>query len=778
VLDTKNYMNQVNLIELEMWMQSNKVAPYYGNSTAGTISPQFIPRFSQQQIDTTPIRPNAMDEIQRLGYINQHDISLSGGNGKTSYFLSGNYLDQKGILIGSDYKRYNSRINIDQIISDKVKAGINFITSNSLSHTTGTGGMYQAGGIISAALYYPAYLPLQNPDGSYPLNPRYTSVPNPLSYQLVDNVVHTSRLLTSGYVELEVIKDLKARGNFSYDQSSSRRDAYLPSTFSASAANGGAASKAGNNSNISLMEYMLTYIRDIGKNQTLNAFAGYSYNILSGDNIFASNQNFVTDAFSYYNLAAGQSAKPGVGSGNYKNIWASYVARVIYNLRNKYTLQASFRRDGSDKFAEKRKWGNFFGASASWLISDEHFMASMKPINLLKLRVSYGELGNSNLGANAFAAYGLVSSPLFGTGTPSTAISLTQANNPNLTWETAGDFNLGVDFGFFDNKISGSVDYFNKTIRNLLSYVPFPPDFTVGGVWSNAGSTRSVGYDIGLQIRNIQNKLEGGVSWTTQINFSHYLNYWIKRAPAALAVLNRYVEPSGKNALFNGIYGSVSNGIYKGSNNKPTEMPDMIPGGLIIKDIHGYDANGNLTGPDGKISSADQTLLGNLDPKFNFGIGNNVSYKNFDLTIFFSGLSGKAISPYSPNGQYRIASLAALMGTFGWNTMPISLERWTFENSDGNFPTGLSDPKYGQFQNNASYWIIDRSFLRCRNITLGYTLPNSITRKQNVFSTLRVSFDLQNAFTITKYPGIDPELSQGNYYPLTRNYVLGVNVTF
>ncbi len=245
-----------------------------------------------------------------------------------------------------------------------------------------------------------------------------------------------------------------------------------------------------------------------------------------------------------------------------------------------------------------------------------------------------------------------------------------------------------------------------------------------------------------------------------------------------MAQLKRYVEPTGKNALFNGAYGYVAEGLYRGDGAAPAQMPGVIPGSLIIKDIHSYDAQNNLAGPDGLISGADQTLLGNLDPKFNFGIGNTFNYKGFDLTIFFSGVSQKAWSPYSPNKIYNIANLAASMGTYGWNTMPVSLTRWTFQNTQADFPTGLSDTKYSLYQNNSSYWLIDASFLRCRNITLGYAIPSSFFNNQKVFTGARISFDIQNPFTITSYPGLDPELNQNNYYPLVKSYVIGLNLNF
>lgn len=400
-------------------------------------------------------------------------------------------------------------------------------------------------------------------------------------------------------------------------------------------------------------------------------------------------------------------------------------------------------------------------------------------INFLKLRASYGEIGNANFPASAFEVFGLRVDPNFGTGTSSTGIFLTQAANPDLKWETAAEINVGLDFAILNNRISGSVDYFNKSIRDLITYIPFPADFTVGGVYGNAGTTKSTGYEIGIQSRNMVSA-NGGFTWSTNINFSHYLSYWAKRSPQAIATMAKYISVSGTTAVFNGIYGFEGTGqLLTGEYGKsPDVMPNLLPGSIILKDIHGYGTDGTLTGPDGKITDADQTLLANADPKFNIGFGNRFTYKNFDLNIFFSGVVQKGWSPYAPNGIYRIASLANNMGTYAWNTMPISLQRWTFQNPDATFPTGLSDPTYASYQNNSSYWLVDASYLRCQNITLGYSIPQSLVRKQKTITGLRISVDLQNAFVITNYPQLDPQLAQNNFYPLSKSVVFGINATF
>lgn len=774
VYGAKDYMIQRNLLRQEMWYRDNKIGPYYGNVDPGTVTP-YTPVYTQAQIDAANNNgKTATDAITRSGYTQQHNLSLSGGNGKTTYFASGNYYDQKGVIIGTGYTRTNGRLNIDQVVSDKIKIGANIVLSNSTADNTITGGVNENGGIVTAAIYWAPNIALQNPDGSYPLSPYYPNIPNPLSYATVTDKTASTRLLSSAYGEWKIVPGLKARAKFSYDQSMSKRSTYFPRTFYYGSQANGAASISESEAKSKLLEYTLSYEKEISLKHTISAVAGYNYQRTDWEGFNAANQNFLSDIILYYSLQSGQASRPSVGSSRAQNTWASYFARAIYTYNGNITLQASIRRDGSSVFAANKKWGYFPGISAGWVLSDESFLQSLKPVSFLKLRVGYGETGNSDFGASAFRLYGTAQSPYFGTGNVNSGLVLTRDANENLTWETAGELNIGLDFGLFNNRISGSVDYFNKTIRDLISFVPYPSGFIINGVYRNAGKTKSTGYEINLQSRNFIPKTPGGFSWSTNINFSHYLNYWAERSPEALAVLNRYEIATGRGALFNPIFGIGSMGIYKGETGKiPSQMPGMLPGGIILRDIHGYDGAGNLTGPDGIITAADMTYIGNADPKFNFGIGNQFSYKGFDLSIFMSGLVQKKWSPY-----FTGRATESTTNSFGFNAMPVSSTRWSFQNPNGNFPTSLSDGVYTGYQNGSDYWLVDGSFLRCRNITLGYTLPKAWFAKQKTFSGIRVFFDLQNPFTITDYPGLDPELNTDNFYPLVRSYVFGINASF
>ena len=773
VFGVQEYMEQRNLLRLERWYRDNQIAPYYGTVDAEAVAP-YTPVFSPQEMSAMPNRQSATDAIVRGGYTQQHNLSLSGGNAKTTYFASGNFFDQRGVIVGTDYKRYNGRLNLDHQLSEKIKLGTNIIVSNSLANNTITGGDFENGGIITSAIYWAPTVPLRDEAGNYPLSPYYSAIPNPLSYTTNTDLTNGKRVLTAAYGEWSILEELKAKASFSYDQSYSKRSSYFPKTFLYGAQVGGAANLTEADHQTKLFEYTLNYNKELSEKHQLGALVGYSYQQTTWNQFRAGNQNFLSDGSSYYDLEAGQADKPFVGSGKTERTWASYFGRVIYTYNGNITLQASVRRDGASVFADNKKWGMFPGFSAGWILSDESWLQDVRQLSFLKLRAGYGETGNSEFESAAFALYNTDQSAFFGEGTLNSGLVLSRAANPNLTWETAGELNVGLDFGLFNQRINGSVDYYNKTIRNLIAWIPYPSGFIIDGVYGNAGKTRSTGYEINVESQNIRPSSPGGFEWSTTVNFSHYRNYWVERSPEALRVLARYEVATGRDALFNPYFGYLSDGVFTGQYGEaPSHMPNLLPGGIIVKDIHGYNDEGDLVGPDGQITDADRTYIGNQDPKFSFGLGNTFRYKDFDLSIFLSGLKQKKWSPLLSGRVYE-----STMDAYGFNAMPSSANRWSVNNPNGRFPTSLYDETYSGYQSASNYWLADATFLRARNITLGYTLPERLMNRQKLFANVRLSFDAQNLFTITNYPGLDPELNGDNFYPLVKSFVFGINANF
>ncbi|MFT3855867.1 MAG: TonB-dependent receptor [Ilumatobacteraceae bacterium] len=779
LLGTKDYMIQRNLINQEYWAYSNHLAPYYGTVDPSTVS-AFTPLYSQTTIDTTAIKPSALKAVIRQGYVDQHNVSVSGGTGKGNYFASFNYYDQQGVLLASDLKRYNAKLSLDQNVSDKVKVGASTLFSNSRLANSNTGGLYEGGGVFTAATYWPANLSLRGTDGSYPLNPDYPNTPNPLSYQTVTDFTKSFRLLASGYAQWEFIKGLTAKGMVSYDQGENTRNSYYPRTFLYGSTVDGAAAIATNTSNSLQTEYTLNYGSSFFDNKlNVKLLGGYSYQKTVWTNVGSGNQQFISDAISYYNLGAGQATTPTVYSGQSQTTWLSEFSRANIDWDGKYYLQLSYRRDGASNFAEDKKWAKFPSVSASWIVSDEKFIKSIPYISFLKLRTGYGETGNSAFPGSAYATYGLSSSPLFGDDKPNTGIKLTQAASPNLSWETVGELNLGLDYSLFKNRLSGSFDLFTKTVRNMIVQIPLPSDNLTSYVWGNAGKARTNGWEISLTSKNIVGKTKGGFTWNTTVNLSRYFSYWVQRDAQTLANLQGtpWVAVTGKKAALDAVYGYRSAGFFAGTWDKqPTQMPQMLPGGIIIQDLNGFDVNSKLTGkPDGKIDAADQTVIYHSNPRLIYGLSNSFTFKNFDLNILFSGFIRKA---WDPTTSMNSSSMQGRLRQYGWNVFASVKNRWTYLNPSGTLPTGITDLMYGGYQGSSDYYVVNGSFLKCKNLTLGYSLPSSLLKGK--IGAVRIYADFQNLFTLTssRFKGMDPEASQDNYYPLSRSYTAGINVTF
>jgi len=778
ILGTKDYMEQRNKILEEKWMQDNKIG-VYGNVDPNTVD-AFVPKYTQQEIDEQTVYPSAIDAIMRTGKTQQHNLSLSGANNKTNYYASGNYLDQVGVLRGSDYKRYSGKFNLDQGIGEKIKIGLNIIATGSKANNASMGdGAYENSGMIGAAFYYPATMPFQDEDGNYPINPDYQNTPNPLSFLTITDITETTRYLTSGFAEWKILDGLTAKGSFSFDKSNTKRSYYFPRTFLYGDRADGMAGIYDRNASTKLAEYTLNYAKDLSEKSHLTALLGHSYQVTNKDGMSAENDHFPTDNFLYYNLELGTAQRPSVKS--YKSsplIWKSYFARAVYEYDGKYILSATIRKDGSSNFALNKKWGTFPGISAAWILSEENFIKSIPTISFLKLRAGYGSVGNSAIGGSAFAYYSN-SSPYVIGGSNLPGVKQTQIANPNLTWETQTELNMGLDFGLFKGRLTGNFDYFNRDFTDLLTKVSLSTDALVTTMATNAGKTRSKGWEISLQSKNIVH--QDGFNWSSTINFSHYKNRWVERSAESLKSLERYVDVNGN---FNAAYGYQSAGIYNPETMEaPSWMPGILPGEIIIKDLNGYDENGNLTGkPDGQLSTADMVVIhtnsdptGNKQPapNYSFGMNNQFSYKNFDLSVYVYGLiQKKTNSDYANNSD-----VYAKLGAYGWNVLSIAKDRWSYDNNSGTMPTGLNGT-YSSYASNSDFWVENGNFLRVRDITLGYRLPLSLIQKQKMVKNMRVYLNVQNPFIITSYKGIDPELQSLYAYPMTKSYTIGASIGF
>ncbi|HSC51990.1 MAG TPA: TonB-dependent receptor [Phnomibacter sp.] len=742
-----------------------------------------------------------------------NSVSVSGGNDKTRYSVSGNIFDQKGMIITSAFTRYQGRFSLDQTLSNKFKMGINANYSYLEQSGLSVGGnnfsgslnlMYSVWGnrpvnpspASSAGLGNNYDLtedsntdPLIPTSNDYRFNP-FKSLKNTISRNI------TKDLISNAYLEYRIIPSLvlKMTGGID-DRLLVNQRFYGSQTSQGSITSGGGGpngSIANNHFTSLLNENYLTYTKSFNKVHDVSAMAGVSFQQVKT----------ATDGFSATNVPNEQLGINALGQGIPKqnttvassNTTASFLGRVNYGYLSKYLLTFSYRADGSSKFAEQNRWAYFPSGSIAWRISKENFMADLSNvISDAKLRLSYGKTGNNRVNDFAYlsaynmdpgAGYIFNNIPING-AYPSTL------GNQNLKWETTAQTDLGLELGFFKNRIALEVDVYNKLTSNLLLNASVPTSSGYAKVYKNIGEVRNQGLDITLNTTNIQTK---DFTWTSNFNISFNKNKVLQLAEnqeafgsttpwtTGLGSVNSYIAKVGQQLGL--MYGLVQDGVYQYSDfdqttagtyvlksnitgNGNTSRANIQPG-----DIKYLDLNGDMT-----INQNDFTVIGRSLPVHIGGFNNNFRYKNFDLNLFFQWSYGNDIQNLN-NYQFRGSNTSL-------NQFESFKDRWTPEHTITNIPRvgGIS----GGFTGYSTYTIEDGSYLRFKTLSLGYNVPASALRSLKI-KAVRAYSAVQNVYTWTHYSGQDPEVSLYNSvltggfdyssYPKARTFTLGLDVTF
>lgn len=755
MLNATEWMEQSNVIGKELHLIGNNLMPY------GPIDPEFedpfIPKYTQEQIANAGIGTDWWDEVTKQGSIDELNLSLSGGTENTQYMVSVNYFNQEGIVYNSNFERFSGRFNFDQKISEKVKFGLSTTYSNIDNGNIQLGGSeWENSGVLVAALQQSPLITIYDAYGNYNINPNNAVLPNPVSYREIQDNTISKRLLVNSFIEVDLAKGLKGRVNLGLDDKSAERSNYMGQDFLYGAQNGGKATRSLGNSQDYLFNTTLSYSPDFSKDHSLSALVGYEYQKFNGDGFNVSNTQFFTDIFESNNIGAGEGT-PSVGSYKFKNELASYFGRLLYDYQKKYLMTFTMRRDGTSNFGENNKWGIFPSAAVAWKISEENFMQNVNTINRLKLRLAYGQTGNSGVGDRAFGYYAPNGKYLFGNNVQ-VAVGQTQLANPDLKWETTSEFNVGLDVGLFRNRISATFEYFDKTIDDLLANRALPTYNVLPSVSDNIGSTKFSGYEISLNTKN----LTGELKWSTDINFTSYKNRWKSRN--ADVILSPW---QSENDPIRAIYGYKSDGVLQ-IDQTVDHMPNALPGNVIYQDLNGYDVDNNLTGePDGKIDSADNVLLGSSDPGFFYGVGNTIEYKGFDFNFYFYGMGDRIL--FNTNRAKYMLDAGRLL-RMDHNQMNEVFNIFTAENPSTT-TSGLAPNPYAS---GSDYTLEKADFLRLKNVTLGYTVPKKWSKEVDV----RIFADAQNLWTITDYSGVDPETDSLGSYPNQQSFSLGLNIKF
>lgn len=704
----------------------------------------------KNNIDTQGIdkgaNTNWFKEITRTGFTQSHSLSLSGGGKSSNYRGSFSYLNREGVVKDNYMERYNGRFTFTQkALQDRLNLTFNGAITENNNSPTDTRNFILAYNMIPV-------VPVKNADGSW-FDSQEFDQGNP-----VRNITYNKHLnKNSQYfgnikTELNLADGLVAGLNLVKQRESNDYGLYYDSQTEEGRNEGGYARRMAWTADKKLLEFTLNYKKAFGVHN-INALAGYSYEDNYYQNFGAANRLFVTDLLGYNDLTSGQNLFPSdvsSGANMYKLI--SFFGRINYVLKDKYVLMASLRQDGSSKFGKNHKWGTFPSLSAAWRIKEESFLKGIALINDLKLRIGYGVSGNQDNVApyQSLNLYG-TSGQYYDNGKWLQSYSVSQNTNPNLKWEKTAMFNVGIDYGLFKNRLSGTIDYYDKNTTDLLfTYnVPIPP-YYIPTMIANVGSMSNKGIEVVINADIIR---KDNFHWTVSANLAHNENKITKLSndqfqTTSIKTGNVFIRGGSGNTTsiieegrpIGTFYGWVCKGLDKATGTYiMDDMIDGVPG----------------------LTSDDRTYIGCAQPKLTYGIANTITYKKWDFNFFLRGVYGNDLFDYA-----RLS-----YGTTRWlpgaNVLQEALS------------SGLNDnPQIN------SYYIEKGSFLRLDNASIAY---NFNTKGVWGFEKLRVYLIGQNLFVITKYKGIDPEVNMSglapgvegtNYYPKSKTISLGINVSF
>jgi TonB-linked SusC/RagA family outer membrane protein len=734
------------------------------------------PVYTPQEIEAFGEGTDWQDEIFRTAPTYNYQLSMSGGDEKTQYAISGGYYKQDGIVVNSNFDRYSFRVNLDRKLTNKIKVGNSLTVNRTVTNQSRTDGNVGSSGLVTmAALQFPSILPVYNPDGTYLMNhPAFNfTADNPVALAKDSKNTNTAyRVFGNIFGDYQIINGLNLRVVLGIDGIMQKQDSYVPRSVASGLSQGGAAGIRNSQSVTWLNENLLTYTKNFSKLHNLTVLLGYTQQANRTENTYAASRNFVNDNLGTGNIGSGSVALvPSSGIGT----WGleSYLGRVNYEFNEKYLLTASFRADGSSRFGGNKRYGFFPSVALAWRASEESFIKNIQSISELKVRATVGSTGNQD-GIGNYPAYSLLGTQNYVLGnTVSTGISPNQIANPDLSWETTTQSDIGIDLSLFRNRLTFTADAYIKRTRDLLLSVTIPSTSGFSSGIQNLGKVENRGIELSITSIN----LDGAFKWKTDFNYALNRNKvldiggttQIFAGGAANIAQNvssgiiRVGEPLGS------FYGYITDGLYQ-SDEEIKALVDANarkPGDRKYKDLNG----------DGRIDDNDRVIIGRAQPKFIGGVSNTFSYKGLELTVFFQGVYGNQIL------NANRFELEYLNGTS--NQSRDMLNRWTPTNTNTDIPRASTTRPANRI---STRQIEDGSYLRMKNIQLAYTLPSNVTKALHL-QGLRFYVSAQNYLTWTKYSGYDPEVnrfgqdsrSQGfDYasYPAAKTLIFGLNVGF
>ncbi len=716
------------------------------------------------------------EALFQVAPVSNHQLSFSGGDKNMQYAISGGYFTQEGIVIGSDFEKYSFRANFNRDINENLTVGnhLSYNRSNSSGVLTGPGTIVP--GVITNAVQMNPILPVYNSEveGGYTYeHDRKDPVANPVAEaKEYESITNTTRIVGDVFVEYSILENLHFKTSFGIDRLTTKSNSFGPNFLKRTENSNGEAEIQTLDALTWLNENTLTFDQDFGENHHVNALVGFTMQQFSNESLSAVAFDFPDGRTGWHDLGAAQNPQ---NPGNSERAWSmlSYIGRVNYSLHDKYLFTLTGRVDGSSKFAEGNKYGVFPSGAVAWRVTEEPFMQDVDFISNLKIRASYGKIGNQSIapyqslplitpfGEGVFND-GNESEPFYGREPSSYP-------NQNLKWETTEQASFGIDLSVLDDRIDLTAEVYNKDTRDLLLNTPIP--FTTGfqNTLLNIGNIQNRGFDLSINSTNVNGK---DFSWNSSVNFS------INRNEVKDLARDDDINLLGHNILREGepigsFYGYVFDGIFQ-SDQEAASSPIIAgqqqpsAGDRKYKDLN----------DDGVVNEADRRIIGSAQPDFTYGISNSINYKNFSLSFFFQGSQGNELVNANLQNLENVNGAQNVMAD-AWHN------RWRQDNPSDEYARPLANTTDNVF---STRFVEDASYIRLKSLSVGYNLPVSIGEKLSI-RNMRVYLKGTNLWTLTDYSGYNPEadaysestaivgVDNGNY-PQAKTYTVGINIEF
>lgn len=731
------------------------------------------PPYTEEQLQFTGKGADWLELTTRDGLSQSHQLSISGGSDRMTMFISANYTDDEGILLNTDFNRFSGRMNLDYKLNSAARFGASMFLVK-----TQKGYLNMGTSAANNNIMYRIFMlsPLIYPDGNNVFGERERRPAIFDEIQGLDQKQTGNNVYATIYGEVDILKPLTARVQYTYSNDNSKQQQYYPQTTNVGLADGGVAFIANEKYDKEQFDALLTFHNKFKEKHDVKILAGMNYTGFISESNETQATSFSTDKFGYHNIGLAQNIG-WIGSGRAENTKLSFFSRAEYVLNDRYIFNASFRADGASHFGTGNKWGYFPSGSVAWQIGDEPFMDFMKPLfSGLKLRASYGITGNDGIRYYQSLFQYAVRDVYLGGDQLVKGMFPSNPENNKLKWESTSQFDFGIDFSLLNRRIEVNFDYYYKKTKDLLN--PIAVSSSTGGLTTmmgNNGEIENKGFELFVRSNNITTR---DFTWVSTLNLSRNKNKVLKlnQGEARFEMLRPHGNYEFQEYVMlkegyplSSLYGYVFDGVLQtGETYKP--QPTSVPGDPKFKDLDG----------DELITNKDRTVIGDGNPDVIIGLGNTFTYKDFDFSFFIESSIGN-----------ELLNLTRII-LEDENRLKASANRWTQRNPSNEVPRNgynkFAGIKYGSYIN--SNFVEDASYVRLQNIELGYTLPLKKWGKATKYvKNLRVFVGAQNLITLTGYTGFDPDVStnggssvaQGldfSSYPAYRMFNFGAKITF